>query len=171
MSQHPSSVLLNGINISEILNVQKIHNNLYSSGQPTVQQLELICQAGVSTVINLALNDADNSLIRQHIYEDRALLELGMHYIHLPILWDCPSASQALFALKAIHHLQDQLVWVHCAKNWRASSLMYLYRRFYMKMPIEKADELLHQVWEPDETWTGLINAVAMQLQAEQFNY
>ncbi|ONG37275.1 hypothetical protein BKE30_14855 [Alkanindiges hydrocarboniclasticus] len=171
MSQHPSSELLNGINVSEILNVQKIHDNLYSSGQPTVQQLELICQAGVSTVVNLALNDASNSLMREHIYEDRTVLELGMHYVHLPLLWDCPSASQALFALKAIHHLQDQLVWIHCAKNWRVSSLMYLYRRFYMKMPIEQADELLHQVWEPDETWTGLINAVAMQLQAEQFSY
>lgn len=170
MNQQMHTDLLNGIDISGLSNVQKIHDNLYSSGQPTVQQLELICQAGVSTVVNLALNDATNSLMRQQIYEDRTVLEMGMHYIHLPLLWDCPSASQALFALKAIHHLQDQLIWVHCAKNWRVSSLMYLYRRFYMNMPIEQADELLHQIWQPDETWTGLINAVAMQLQAEQFS-
>ena len=169
MNQQMHTDLLNGIDISGLSNVQKVHDNLYSSGQPSVQQLELICQAGVSTVVNLALNDTDNSLMRQHICEDRTVLELGMHYIHLPLLWDCPSASQALFALKSIHHLQDQLIWVHCSKNWRVSSLMYLYRRFYMNMPIEQAEELLHQVWEPDETWTGLINAVAMQLQAEQF--
>lgn len=169
MNQQMQTDLLNGIDISGLSNVQKVHDNLYSSGQPSVQQLQLICQAGVSTVVNLALNDTDNSLMRQHICEDRTVLELGMHYIHLPLLWDCPSASQALFALKAIHHLQDQLIWVHCSKNWRVSSLMYLYRRFYMNMPIEQAEELLHQVWEPDETWTGLINAVAMQLQAEQF--
>ncbi|RYY78522.1 MAG: hypothetical protein EOO69_10405 [Moraxellaceae bacterium] len=171
MNQHIQTDLLNGIDISGLTNVQKVHDNLYTSGQPNVQQLKLICQAGVSTVVNLALNDASNSLMREHICEDRTVLEMGMHYIHLPLLWDCPSASQALFALKAIHHLQDQLIWVHCAKNWRVSSLMYLYRRFYMKMPIEQAEELLHQIWQPDETWTGLMNAVAMQLQAEQFTY
>lgn len=171
MSQHPSSVCLNGINISDILNVQKIHDHLYSSGQPTLQQLELICQAGVSTVVNLALTDASNSLIQQSIHEDRVVLELGMNYIHLPLLWERPCATQAFLALKLIHHLQDQPVWLHCTENWCVSSLMYLYRRFYMKMPIEQADELLHQIWQPDATWTGLINAVAMQLQAEQFSY
>ena len=159
---------LNGMDVSGILNVQKVHGNLYSSGQPTLAQLEILAQAGVSTVINLALIDASNSLLKEGAHEDRIVIELGMNYIQLPLLWDCPSACQALFILKAIHHLRDQLILVHCAKNWRVASLMYLYRRFYMQIPIDQAQELLHQVWQPDETWSGLINAVAMQLQTEQ---
>ena len=163
---------LNGMDVSAILNVQKVHDNLYSSGQPTQSQLQLLAQAGVTTVINLGLiNDGNSQVDRlntHQLFEDRIVLELGMQYIQLPMLWDCPSASHALFALRAIHHLQDQLLWLHCTDNRCAASLVYLYRRFYMQMPIDEAQALLHQVWEPDETWSGLINAVAMQLQTEQ---
>lgn len=170
MNQHHPVEPLNGIKISDILHCQKIHDNLYSSGQPTPAQLELMAQAGVSSVINLALTDASNSLMHQSIHEDRVVLELGMNYIHLPLLWERPCATQAFLAIKLIHHLQDQLIWVHCAKNWRVASLMSLYRRFYMQMPLEQAEALLHEIWQPDETWTGLMHAVAMRLQAEQFS-
>ena len=161
---------VNGMDLSGILSVQKVHDSLYSSGQPTAAQLELLAQAGVCSVVNLTLNDDTANLLAKSQQEDRIVLELGMQYIHVPLLWDCPSANSALFALKAIHHLQDQLVWVHCTQNRCTASLMYLYRRFYMHMPINEAQDLLHKVWEPDETWSGLINAVAMQLQAEQLS-
>ena len=153
---------LNGMDVSDILNVQKVHDNLYSSGKPTPAQLEILAQAGVSVVVNLSLN------ANHEPQEDKTVLGLGMQYIQVPILWDCPEASSALFALKAIYHLNAQLVWVHCDDNKCAASLMYLYRRFYMHMPIDEAQALLHEVWQPDETWVGLINAVAMQLQTEQ---
>ena len=161
---------LNGMDVSGILNVQKVHDNLYSSGQPTLAQLEILAQAGVSVVVNLAFNANNNPQVTDanSAQEDRMVLELGMQYIQVPILWDCPEASSALFALKAIYHLNAQLVWVHCDDNKCAASLMYLYRRFYMQMPIDEAQALLHEVWQPDETWVGLINAVAMQLQTEQ---
>lgn len=161
---------LNGMDISGLLNVQKVHDNLYSSGQPTSAQLEILAQAGVSVIVNLALNNHTSAQVADARYsqEDRTVLELGMQYIQVPILWDCPEANSALFALKAIYHLHTQLVWVHCNDNKCAASLMYLYRRFYMHMAIDEAQDLLHQVWEPDETWSGLINAVAMQLQTEQ---
>lgn len=153
---------LNGMDVSDILNVQKVHDNLYSSGQPKLAQLEILAQAGVSVVVNLSLN------ANHEPQEDKTVIGLGMQYIQVPILWDCPEASSALFALKAIYHLNAQLVWVHCDDNKCAASLMYLYRRFYMQMPIDEAQALLHEVWQPDETWVGLINAVAMPLQTEQ---
>ena len=31
-----------------------------------------------------------------------------------------------------------------------------------------KAQEELHKVWEPNETWTGLIHAVSLQLQGRK---
>jgi hypothetical protein len=34
-----------------------------------------------------------------------------------------------------------------------------------MGMDIGSAQELLHQIWEPNETWTGLMHSVALQLQ------
>ncbi|MGY5393524.1 protein tyrosine phosphatase family protein [Acinetobacter sp. NigerLNRRAM0016] len=151
--------------LSHIDHFQFIHEHLFSSGQPTIEQLKLIKEYGITTVINLALNDADNHLP----HEDRACLELGLNYIHIPILWDTPSDEQCMLVLDMLDHLvQEQMVWVHCAKNLRVSSLMYLYRQYYMDMDIATAQDLLHTVWEPNETWTGLIHAVALQLQGRK---
>ena len=50
----------------------------------------------------------------------------------------------------------------------RVSSLMYLYRQFYMNLDMPAAQELLHQIWEPNETWTGLIHSITLQLQGRK---
>lgn len=162
--------VFNGIDLSEILAYQSIHPQLHSSGQPTADQLALLRAAGVNTVINIALTDASNSLMKQHLHEDRVVLELGMDYIQLPLLWDQPSATQAFSILKFIHFLetQQQTIWIHCAKNWRVSCLMYLYRIHWLNWPMDEAEALLHQIWQPDETWTGLMHAVGMQARADK---
>ncbi|QXW27285.1 protein tyrosine phosphatase family protein [Acinetobacter johnsonii] len=151
--------------LSQIENFQFVHEHLFSSGQPSAEQLQLIKEYGVTTVINLALTDASNHLDS----EDRICLELGLNYIHMPILWDTPSDDQCLLALDMIDHLvQEQMVWVHCSKNFRISSLMYLYRQYYMNIDMPAAQELMYQIWEPNETWTGLIHAVSLQLQGRK---
>jgi protein tyrosine phosphatase (PTP) superfamily phosphohydrolase (DUF442 family) len=151
--------------LSQIQNFQFIHEHLFTSGQPTAEQFKHIKEYGVNTVINLALTDASNHLP----FADRICLELGLEYIQIPILWDQPSDEQCLLVLDLIHHLvQEKMVWLHCAKNYRVSSLMYLYRQYYMDIDMPTAQELMHQIWEPDETWTGLIHAVALQLQGRK---
>ncbi|MFU8925164.1 protein tyrosine phosphatase family protein [Acinetobacter puyangensis] len=148
-----------------ILAFMPVHEHLYTSGQPTAEQLNLIKENGFSTIINLALTDASNHLP----FEDRICLELGLDYIQIPLLWDCPNSSAALLALDLVDHLvREQQVWLHCAKNFRVSSLMYLYRQYYMGMNIAEADALLQQIWQPNETWTGLMHALQLQLQARQ---
>jgi hypothetical protein len=37
-----------------------------------------------------------------------------------------------------------------------------------MDIDMPTAQELMHQIWEPNETWTGLIHAVALQLQGRK---
>ena len=151
--------------LQEIEQFEWIHAHLATSGQPTVEQLTEIKAQGFTTIVNLALTDASNHLPN----EDRICLELGLDYIQVPLLWECPSSSGALFVIDLIDHLvQEQKVWVHCAQNMRASSLIFLYRQFYMGMDLAEADALLENVWQPNETWTGLIHAVRLQLQARQ---
>ncbi|ENV34396.1 hypothetical protein L289_1129 [Acinetobacter gerneri DSM 14967 = CIP 107464 = MTCC 9824] len=151
--------------LSQILNFQYIHQHLFTSGQPTIEQFQRIKEYGVDTVINLALTDASNHL--EH--EDRVCLDLGLNYIQLPILWDTPADDQCLFVLDLIHHLaQEKMIWVHCSKNYRVSSLMYLYKQYYLNIDMPTAHEQLHQIWEPNETWTGLMHAVALQLQGRK---
>ncbi|NHB58621.1 protein tyrosine phosphatase family protein [Acinetobacter shaoyimingii] len=151
--------------LSHILNFQFVHDHLLTSGQPSAEQLKHIKEYGVDTVINLAFNDAEPHLDN----EDKLAAELGLNYIQVPILWDTPADDQCLFILDLIAHLvQDKVVWVHCAKNYRVSSLIYLYRQYYMDFDMPTAQELMHKIWEPNETWTGLIHAVALQLQGRK---
>lgn len=151
--------------LTQIPNFQFVHEHLFTSGQPSQIQLKQIKEYGIDTVINLAFTDADTHL--EH--EDKICAELGLNYIQLPILWDTPADDQCLFILDMIAHLvQDKMVWVHCAKNMRVSCLMYLYRQYYLDIDMPTAQELLHQMWEPNETWTGLIHAVTLQLQGRK---
>ena len=60
------------------------------------------------------------------------------------------------------------MVWLHCSQNRCVSSLMYLYRQYYLDVDMPTAQQLMHQIWEPNETWTGLIHAVSLQLQGRK---
>ena len=151
--------------LSQIAHFQFIHEHLFSSGQPTAEQFQHIKEYGIDTVINLAFSDAEPNLDN----EDKICAELGLNYIQIPILWDTPEDNQCLFVLDLIAHLvQEKMVWVHCAANKRVSSLMYLYRQYYLDMDMPTAQELMHEIWEPNETWTGLIHAVSLQLQGRK---
>ncbi|WP_151989169.1 protein tyrosine phosphatase family protein [Acinetobacter oleivorans] len=151
--------------LSQISAFSIIHEHLFSSAQPSAEQLKLIKEYGCSTVINLALSNAPNHIEN----EDRICLDLGLNYIHIPIDWETPSAEQCLLVLDLIDHLvQNEIVWIHCSKNDRSSCLMYVYRQFYMNMDMPTSQDLLHEIWEPNETWTGLIHSITLQLQGRK---
>lgn len=151
--------------LSQIPAFSIIHEHLFSSAQPSAEQLKLIKEFSCSTVINLALTNASNHLEN----EDRICLDLGLNYIHIPIDWEMPSAEQCLLVLDLIDHLvQNEIIWIHCAKNKRVSCLMYVYRQFYMNMDMPTSQDLLHEIWEPNETWTGLIHSITLQLQGRK---
>lgn len=151
--------------LSQIDHFQFVHEHLFTSGQPNAQQLEQIKAYGVTTVLNLALNGAE-----QHLdHEDQLCLDLGLNYIQIPISQETPSQDQCILVLDMIEHLvNEQLLWIHCQNNQQVSSLMYLYRQYYMNMDLPHAQELLHAIWQPNATWTGLIHAVTLQLQGRK---
>jgi protein tyrosine phosphatase (PTP) superfamily phosphohydrolase (DUF442 family) len=139
--------------LSHILAFQYVHENLVTSGQPSSDELALIAQAGFKVVINLALTDASNVLVG----EDRRVLELGMDYINLPLLFDRPSYTQTLRVLETLKSLHHQKVWLHCALNMRVSSLMYIYRVHYLMMDEVDAKAFLEKIWTPNAEWSDLI--------------
>ncbi len=151
--------------LSQIKNFQFIHERLFSSGQPTAEELKQLKEYGIGTVINLAESDAEHALP----HEDKICLDVGLNYIQLPISWETPSSDQCLLLLDLVNHLlESQMVWVHCSNNNHVSSLMYLYRQYFMDVDIATAQDLLHDIWKPNETWTGLIQAVSLQLQGRK---
>ncbi|WP_180029028.1 hypothetical protein [Acinetobacter sp. YH16032] len=151
--------------LSSIPHFQFVHEHLFSSGQPNEEQLKSIKAYGIDTIINLAFNDATPNLN----HEDRLSAEIGLNYIQVPIDPEFPHDDQCLFVLDLIDHLvKEKMVWIHCTENHQCSSLIYLYRLHYMNMDLPTAHELLHQVWEPNNTWTGLVHAVGLQLQGRK---
>ena len=151
--------------LSQIKNFQFVHERLFSSGQPTAEELKQIKEYGIGTVINLAESDAEHALP----HEDKICLDVGLNYIQLPISWETPSSDQCLLLLDLVNHLlESQMVWVHCSNNSHVSSLMYLYRQYFMDVDIATAQDFLHDIWKPNETWTGLIHAVSLQLQGRK---
>jgi len=87
--------------LSEIPAFSIIHEHLFSSAQPSTEQLKLIKEYGCSTVINLALSNSPDSIKN----EDQVCLEYGLNYIHIPIDWETPSSDQCLLVLDLIDHL------------------------------------------------------------------
>ena len=151
--------------LSQIKKFQFVHERLFTSGQLTADELKLIKEYGIGTVINLAESDAEEALN----HEDKICLDIGLNYIQLPISWETPSSDQCLLLLDLVNHLlESQMVWVHCSNNNHVSSLMYLYRQYFMDVDIATAQDFLHDIWTPNETWTGLIHAVSLQLQGRK---
>ncbi len=151
--------------LSQIPHFQYIHSQLFTSAQPSPHQLSQIKAYGVDTVINLALHqDA-----AEFEHQDQHCLEIGLHYIQIPLDWEQPPAEQCLLVLDLIaHFVKDKIVWLYCTDNKRASSLMYLYRQYYMGIDLPTAQQQLHQIWEPDNTWTGLIHGLGLMLQGRK---
>jgi protein tyrosine phosphatase (PTP) superfamily phosphohydrolase (DUF442 family) len=141
--------------INEIQNYLEITPHLHTAGQPFEDQFSAIQAAGVQTVINLAHQDSWD-----YIPEEREIVEgLGMAYIHIPVVWASPQPEdlQAFFA--AMQGLQDQNVFVHCARNMRVSAFVYLYRVVKLNEPREAALVDLQSIWQPDPIWQAFIDS------------
>lgn len=151
--------------LSQIHHFQFIHEHLFSSGQPNAEQLQQIKEYGVTTLVNVALSSADNTLA----HEDKLSLDVGLNYVKMPISFDMPSVDQCILVLDMIDYLvKEQMVWLHGSDQFVVSCLVYLYRQYYMGVDIATSHEALHDVWEPNETWTGLMHAIALQLQGRK---
>ena len=77
--------------LSEITAFSIIHEHLFSSAQPSIEQLKLIKEYGCSTVINLALSNSPDSIKN----EDQVCLEYGLNYIHIQLTGKHPLLTNA----------------------------------------------------------------------------
>ncbi len=140
--------------LAEITNFLQISDKLATAGQPTVQQLRAIADAGYETVINLALPTSDGAIAN----EDQLVESLGMEYIAIPVNWESPTMADLDEFLQAMEQRQNQKIFVHCAKNMRVSAFIYLYRRLHLNCEHEQAIGDLHKIWKPNETWQNFID-------------
>jgi uncharacterized protein (TIGR01244 family) len=140
--------------LEEITNYLKLSESLSTAGQPSEEQIEEIAQAGFAVVINLARTGTDYSL------EDEAasVLELGMEYIHLPVIWEAPSLSNLEVFFAVMDALKGQRIFLHCAANMRVSAFVALFRILRLGWAREQAFAEMQRIWTPNETWQAFID-------------
>jgi len=122
-------------NLHGIYNYRRAEEHIATGGQPTVEQLAAVAAAGCSTVINLALHDADYSLP-----DERRLVEsLGMSYVHIPVIWERPTREDLARFSETLRALEGQDLFVHCAANVRVTVFIALDRVIRQGWPTESA--------------------------------
>jgi uncharacterized protein (TIGR01244 family) len=142
--------------LNTIYNYLPLTDTLATAGQPTREQLSAIAAAGFEVVINLALPTSDNAIPE----EGDIVYALGMHYIHLPVVWEQPTLADFEHFCVAMTNCASERVFVHCAANMRVSVFVALYRIRRLGWDREVAFAAVREIWEPDAVWHGFIERV-----------
>lgn len=144
--------------MKDIINYYQVNPNLATSGQPTATQFQLIAQNNYQVMINLALPSSDNALAD----EGAIVTELGLIYIHIPVVWESPRVEEVKLFYDLMTIFKDRKVWVHCAKNMRVSCFIYLWQKHLLKLPEEQASYSMKEIWQPQGVWQKLIEETAL---------
>jgi uncharacterized protein (TIGR01244 family) len=141
----------------DIYNFLPLTETWLTSGQPTREQFTDIAEAGVKTVINLALTSSTNAIQD----EAQVVKDLGMEYIHIPVLWENPTLFDLDQFFAAMDAQAGQKVLVHCAANMRVSALSALYRAQRLGWNLGEALKDTHQIWDPysDPVWAKFMDS------------
>lgn len=139
--------------MNKILNYIKINELISTSGQPKIEELELIADEGFEVVINLAMPTTSNALEN----EDKIVTSLNMSYVHIPVDFENPKLSDLKLFLNILQAFGANKVWIHCAKNYRVSAFMYVYHKYILHTPFEEINLSIFDMWQPSLAWQELM--------------
>ena len=142
--------------VAGILNYVEVDALLSCAGQPRAEEFAALAAGGFKDVINLATAASTG-----HLPDEAELCaEAGLGFTWLPVAWDAPTLQDfEAFRAWLVPRRQGKTL-VHCAKNWRASLFVALYRMLEEDLPPDAAWDEVLSVWEPDDVWTAFARAV-----------
>jgi protein tyrosine phosphatase (PTP) superfamily phosphohydrolase (DUF442 family) len=144
----------------EIRDYYQIGENIFTSGQPTPEQIEVLGKSGIEVVINLATNQSPDALPN----EKQLVMDAGMAYVHIPVVWEKPEVSDFVKFMAMFSRYEYHSIFVHCSRNMRVSAFIYLYRILVNhEKPEDCMDDLL-SIWKPDEVWQAFIDRVLVEV-------
>jgi len=139
--------------LSDISNYREYSATFSSSGQPTKDQLKLLKDDGFERIVYIAFSNNGNA----YADEDIVVKDLGMDYLHIPVIWDHPTSSDFYTFAGAMSLTPERKTLLHCQVNYRASAFSFLYRVLYEDVSVAVAKADMNTVWQPNETWQKLI--------------
>lgn len=147
---------LAGAQLSEIVNYREYSDLFASAGQPTVEQLGEVRDAGFERIVYIAFSTDGNAIPN----EDRIVRDLGMDYVHIPVVWNDPTVADFETFASVMQRDPGSKTLLHCQVNFRASAFSFLYRVIHEDVPVAEAKADMDSVWRPNETWREFIFAV-----------
>lgn len=140
----------------EAENVYQVFDWLWCSAQLTEMDIAKFPALGIEAVINLAPPTASNALPG----EAELVAAQGIAYMQIPVAWEQPRQSQLEQFFGVLKAFEGHKIWVHCAKNMRASAFIYLYRRLYLAEEEVIASYPMSEIWTPNPIWQTFIRNV-----------
>ena len=140
--------------LRQIRNFYRVDENIATAGQPTIEEFTIVKQNNFELIINLAMKDSPGAVYN----EEDVINSLGLDYIHIPVDFKAPSLSDLQQFFEAMEQNRNKHIFVHCALNWRVASFMFLYHTVKCNLPVTKAKQDLHAVWQPDNIWQSFID-------------
>jgi len=142
--------------LTDISNFRQYSDQFASSGQPSIEDLTSVKDAGFERIVYLAFSD-DSTAIDA---EDRRVKKHGMRYVHIPVDFNKPELEEFQTFLHLMQAEPDTKTLLHCQINLRASTFSLLYRVIALGVPLGEAKQVFDSVWQPNETWYRFIVTV-----------
>jgi len=137
-------------------NTYQVFDWLWTSGQLSERDILGLPELGIDVVINLALPTSSPALPG----EAELVTQQGLVYIQIPVEWEKPKSEQFAQFVGMLKVFEGHNIWVHCAKNMRVSTFIYLYRKLILSESEEEASLPMREIWTPNESWLAFINIV-----------
>ena len=105
----------------------KVGDDMFISGQPTAAGLRELRDQGVTTVVNLRMQEELDRAVK--FDEPATIASLGMRYVHIPMRGtkEAPYSPEALTQFAEVMANAKGKVLLHCTIAWRASHLWAAY--------------------------------------------
>jgi protein tyrosine phosphatase (PTP) superfamily phosphohydrolase (DUF442 family) len=146
--------------LEQICEFYQIGDDIYTAGQPRVDQFKILAANKFEVVINLATVHSPDAIPN----EQKIVMEHGMAYVHIPVEWEHPTREDLskFFIFYQPHDLFKK--FVHCAKNMRVSSFIFLYRVLICQSDPEKCLVDLLTIWEPNDVWRRFMDNMLVEM-------
>jgi protein tyrosine phosphatase (PTP) superfamily phosphohydrolase (DUF442 family) len=134
-------------------NVVDITPRIVTSGQPSADALAGLKAKGFDAVIYLA-----PATVQDAVADEYAILSRqGILFVNIPMQWENPTAADFEAFAGVLRALADRKVLVHCPLNYRASSMVFLYRAIVLHEDADQAYAAVARVWSPMGAWRPFI--------------
>lgn len=154
------------MDIEASYNFRRISGRLTTSGVVRLNELKALYEQGYEVVVNLLPGSSEYA-----IPNERDTVESqGIEYIHIPVDFKQPSASDFLKFSEALDRVHDKKVHIHCAANYRVSAFYSLYSVSRNLWGTDQAMEFILSIWQPTEYpgWSEFIAGVLAEVSAQQ---